>query len=95
MKDAMAHHKPSLEDFKRGSTSTQDEPGTSERSNSGMAAPRVSYLAQVARLVVMAGAIGALLYRWKAENAPLLLLAVGFFAGFMVSFLRRSLSGRK
>jgi hypothetical protein len=56
---------------------------------------RLSYLAITIKLFVIVGATGALLYRWKAENAHLLLLVVGFFMGFLLTLLRGSLSKRK
>jgi hypothetical protein len=43
----------------------------------------------------MGGALGVLLYRWKSENASLLILVVGLFMGFLLAFLRRSATGGK
>jgi uncharacterized membrane-anchored protein YhcB (DUF1043 family) len=43
----------------------------------------------------MTGAIAALVYRWKAKNAPLLVLVIGFLVGFVVVRLYRSSVSRK
>jgi hypothetical protein len=43
----------------------------------------------------MTGAIAALVYRWKAKNAPLLVLVIGFLVGFVVVRLHRSSISRK
>jgi hypothetical protein len=52
----------------------------------------LSLLAVIIKLAVMAGAIGILLYRWKAECAPLLFLTAGVFVGFLMKCFRVWLS---
>lgn len=86
MEDATGRQKLPSEDFNPatiGARNTQDKADGRTRDDS------VSRIALTIKMVVMAGAIGALLFRWKAENAPLLLLVLGFSVGFWVSFRRR------
>jgi hypothetical protein len=54
-----------------------------------------AYVSAAIRLVIMAGAMSALIYQWKPEYAPLLLIVVGFFTGFLVMSLRGSAPKRK